>query len=319
MLDSSPGWHRLSLASIAEAARCIDPVFLGGPIVTSPALSALAGCRITLAIETLNPVRCFKGRGADWFLTRRDAHDLVCASAGNFGQALAYACRSRGRSLIVHAATTANPRKLAAMAQLGATVILAGADFDAAKDAAAAFASASGRTLVVDGRDPEITEGAATLGLELLAREPTIEAIVVPLGNGALLAGIGRWVKARSPGCRLVGVCSRGASAMAEAWRTDSLVSHASTSTIADGVTVRNPIPEALADLRGLVDDILLVDDTEVVRAMRVLHREVGLVVEPAGALGVAALLATPNPLAGLHVATVLTGGNLADFSLLAP
>lgn len=319
--------HRLSLAAIAEAAGSIAPEFRGAPVVTSETLGPQLGCRLTLAIETLNPVGCFKGRGADWFVSRQVAAGipapLVCASAGNFGQALAYACRARGLPLVVYAAATANALKLERMRALGARVVLAGDDLDAAKETARQWAASAGHHMVEDGREPEISEGAGTIAVELLAREPGIDAVVVPVGNGALLAGMARWIKAAAPAIRVFGVCSRGASAMEQSWRAGRVICHDRIDTIADGVAVRVPVPEALDDLRGLVDDIWLVDDTEVLVAMRQIHRHVGVVTEPSGALGIAAIAAlggasADNPLAGQHVATVLTGGNLAQLSLLS-
>ena len=313
--------HRLSLTAIAAAARSIDPVFRGAPVVSHDALSAAVGCRLTLVIETLNPIRCFKGRGADWFVTRLLARGaappLVCASAGNFGQALAYACRTHGLALIVYAAIGANPRKLAGIRALGAELRLAGDDLDDAKDAARGFAAGSGHLMVEDGLQPEISEGAGSIAVELLAREPALDAVVVPVGNGALLAGVARWIKATAPTTLVIGACSRGAPAMAESWRRGAVVRHARTDTIADGVAVRVPIAEALDDLRGLVDDVWLVDDAAIVAAMRQVHHHVGVVCEPAGAIGVAAVAASGPRLAGRHVATIVTGGNLADLSSL--
>jgi threonine dehydratase/peptide deformylase len=323
LVDAARPRHRLSVAAIAEAARGIDPVFRGAPVIESEPLGALAGCRLWLAIETLNPIRCFKGRGADWFVSRlalRGApRPLVCASAGNFGQAMAYACRRRGLPIVVYAATSASPLKLARMRELGAEVVLAGDDFDAAKAAARRFAAATGHVMVEDGLQPEISEGAGSLGVELCARAPDLDAVVVPVGNGALLAGVARWIKAADPAIRVFGACSRGAPAMEESWRTSTVVTHPRTATIADGIAVRVPIPEALDDLRGLVDDMWLVDDAELIAAMRLVHAHAGLVTEPAGAVGVAAVLAAEGRerLAGQHVATIITGGNLADLSLL--
>jgi threonine dehydratase len=197
------------------------------------------------------------------------------------------------------------------MRALGADVRLAGDDFDAAKDAAAAWAAGSGATLVVDGREPQIAEGAGTIGVELAARGDAFDAVVVPIGNGALIAGVARWLKARAPATRVIGVCSRGAPAMADALRTgDPAPAAAAPCTIADGIAVRVPVPEAVADLAGLVDDVVLVDDAALIAAMRLFHDCAGLVVEPAGAAGLAALLAAPA-LAGASVATIACGGNL--------
>lgn len=344
------GAARVTTAGIARAARTIDaavrdtPLVDGGPLLA--ALGATAGAttaRLLLKLETLGPVRSFKGRGTDWFVARllegRAAGGaappaLVCASAGNFGQGLAWAGVRRGLPVTVFAATTANALKVARMRALGATVILEGRDFDAAKDAARAHVEGVERTgtggaiFVEDGREPAIAEGAGTIALELLrdaaARGlPAPDVLLVPLGNGALLAGVARWVRAESPATRIVAVCAAGAPAMARSIAEGRPVSTPEVATIADGIGVRVPVPEALDDLRGMVDEVRLVADDAIVQAMRLLWRAHGLVVEPAGAAGLAALVAEPAGFAGATVATPLCGGNVTDEQaarwLLAP
>jgi peptide deformylase len=315
LVDAVRPAPRLSLSRIDQAPRRIDPVFLDTPQFVSEPLSEHLGCSLTLKVETLNPIRCFKGRGTSLFVadhTDEAGSPLVCASAGNFGQGLAHACRARRLPLVVYAARDANPLKLDRMRALGAEVRLSGDDFDAAKDAAQAFAAAHGATLVVDGREPSISEGAGTIARELLARGDGYDAVFVPVGNGALINGIARWIKARSPATRVIGVCSRGAPAMADAFRAGRVIatSPAPPRTIADGIAVRVAIPEAVADMAGVVDDMVLISDAALVSAMQLVHQHAGVVVEPAGAAGLAALLSAPD-LAGRSVATVLCGGNL--------
>ena len=160
-------------------------------------LSEALGCALTLKLDFNNPIRSFKGRGASFLLSevqrRGDSRELVCASEGNWGQAMAYVCRARVRALRIHAALNANPLKVARMKALGATVIQQGRDFDAAEDAAKADAQRSDAWMVEDGQEPEIAEGHGSIEVELLARGDGFDAVVVPLGNGALLTGIARW------------------------------------------------------------------------------------------------------------------------------
>ena len=309
--------HRLSLESISEAARTIDPAFSNSPQYQCEALSQEMGCEITLKLETTNPIRSFKGRGADYFVARAVARGetklMVCASAGNFGQAMAYACRKRGIELTIYASAQANPLKVERMRALGAEVVLNGEDFDAAKSAARRYAAEAGAWMVEDGREPEISEGAGTIAVELLAHGDVFDAVTIPLGNGALLNGMARWLKASSPATDIYGVSSAGADAMEKSWRSGSTVERTSVSTIADGIAVRVPIAEAVNDMRGVVDDVLLVDDEAIIEAMRLLYRHAGLLIEPAGAAGVAAIVAEPDRFRGLAVATVLCGSNLTD------
>jgi len=305
--------RRILLERIEAAPYRIDPVFLASPQFECEPLGDELGVRLFLKVETMNPIRSFKGRGAELYLAR-DAGDgpLVCASAGNFGQAMAYACRSRALPLTVFAAETANPLKVERMRALGADVRLAGDDFDAAKDAARTFAAARGGCFVEDGREPAISEGAGTIALEMVAAEPQLDAVFVPLGNGALLAGVATVLRARLPSARVVAVAARGAPAMARSLAAGRPIVGERVDTIADGIAVRVPVPEAVADLTDLVDETRLVDDDDIVRAMRLLHRHAGAVVEPAAAIGVAALLADADDWVGARVATVLCGSNVA-------
>jgi len=314
--DSRPN-HRLSLDRIREAADEIDPVFLGSPQFDCEPLSEALGCHLTLKLETCNPIRSFKGRGAAFFvdraLSRGDLRPMVCASAGNFGQALAYACRSRGRNLVVYAAETANPKKIERMKALGAEVRLEGDDFDGAKAAARGYASEIDGWMVEDGLEPEISEGAGTIGVELVGRNELYDLVAIALGNGALLNGTARWLKAASPSTRVLGVSSVGADAMECSWRSGTLVERESVSTIADGIGVRVPIQEAIDDMYGLADDVALVEDSDILTAMRLLYRHAGLLIEPAGAVGVAAILADRERFEGRRVATILCGSHLTD------
>ncbi len=304
--------HRLSLERIAQAATVIDPVFLDSPQYRAETLEQQLGCRLVVKVETLNPIRSFKGRGADYLVATLDGRPhLVCATAGNFGQGMAFAARRRGLSLTIFASVHANPQKVARMRALGADVRLVGEDVDAAHLAAKAFAAESGAQLVEDGRDAAISEGAGTIGVELLRWPEPLDVILVPLGDGALLAGVARWVKAHQPDTQMIGVCASGAPAMERSWRAGQVQDLGRAETIADGIAVTMPFLEALGDLVGLVDDILLVEDHALVVAMRHAHQELGLVLEPAGAAGLAALLTHRERFKGQLTGTILSGGNI--------
>lgn len=304
--------HRLSLDQIARASAVIDPVFLHTPQFRAESLEAALGCRLVVKVETLNPIRCFKGRGASFFASGLPAGaTVVCASAGNFGQAMAYACRSRGARAIIFASVNANALKVERMRALGADVRLHGADFDEAKLEAKRYAAARGLPMVEDGLEPTIAEGAGTLAVELLTWPEPIDDLLVPLGNGALLTGVGRWTKAHAPATQVIGVSAAGAPAMVESWRSGQIVTYDQIATIADGVGARLPVPEAVADMRGTVDDAILVQDSSILAAMRLIHAHVGLVIEPSGAIGVAAILEDPARFRGRLVATALCGANL--------
>lgn len=304
--------HRLSLAHIEQAMHVIDPVFLHTPQYRAESLDALLGCRVVVKVETLNPIRSFKGRGASYFLTQvPTGTPLICASAGNFGQAMAYACRSKGVHLIVYASVHANPLKVERMRALEAEVRLHGDDFDAAKAEAKRVAQTTNTRMVEDSLEVATGEGAGTIGLELLQWSEPLDSVLVALGNGALLTGVGRWVKAHAPTTRVIGVAAAGAPAMVESWRANQLIEHTTVHTIADGIAVRIPIPEAVKDMHGTVDDALLVSDESMLTAMKLLHHHLGLVVEPSGAVGIAAILERRDQFQDQLVATIICGGNV--------
>jgi threonine dehydratase len=314
---SAPLVHRLSLENIARSPQIIAPEFLNSAQYNCEPLSDALGCALTIKLDFNNPIRSFKGRGASFLLSevrrRGDRRDLVCASAGNWGQAMAYVCRAQGLPLRVYASVHANPLKVARMKALGATVVRQGHDFDAAKDAAKAHAQSCGAWMVEDGQESEIAEGHGSIAIELLARGEAFDAIVVPLGNGALLTGVARWFKAVSPATRVLGVCASAAPAMERSWRERRIVCTESADTIADGIAVRVPIAQAVQDMQGIVDDVLLVSDETIVHAMRLAYRHAGLLLEPAGAAGLAGVWAAREALAGQRIATILCGSNFTS------
>lgn len=264
-------------------------------------------------MECVNPIRSFKGRGAWYFLAREgpSSGPLVTASAGNFGQGLAYAARECGRRLVVFAATTADAAKVARIRALGADVRLAGADFDDAKEEARRFAEQHGLGFVEDGREPAIAEGAGTIALELCRWSEPIDAVIVPVGNGSLINGIGRWMRSHAPGCRMIGACAEGAPAMALSWRSGRPCTTDRAETAADTIAVRIPVPQALHEMQATVDEMVLVGEARLREAVRLLHKELGLLVEPAGAASLAVALQEASVYRDRLVAVVISGGNL--------
>jgi len=302
----------LDLDGVLAASALIDPVFLHTPLRSDAGLDAALGCRLFAKDETGNPIGSFKGRGAEFFAATQlqPGEAIVCASAGNFGQGMARAATRRGHPCMVFAAEIANPVKLEAMRALGADVRLAGNDFDAAKAAAREYAQTHGLRFVEDGAEPAIAQGAGTIALELLA-EAAPDVVLVPLGNGALLEGIGSVLRARLPAAEIVAVVAAGAPSMKLSLEAGHAIETERADTIADGIAVRMPIASRLPQLRACCDRIAAVDEAQLMAAMRLLHRHFGIVVEPSGAAGIAATLAEPARYAGRGVATVLCGKNI--------
>jgi threonine dehydratase len=287
----------------------------------SEPLSAWLGRPVVVKVETVNPVGCFKGRGT-WLSVRHlvaagvvgESRGLVVASAGNFGQGVAYAARAMNVPVSVVAARSANPAKVEAMRRLGADVQLVGEDFDAARAAAAENADRQGWQLLVDGQDPWITIGAGTMAVELtdaVSRSdlPALQALYVPVGNGALIGGVGTWLKAASPATRVIGVQAERAPAMTLSWQQQRTVATETADTVADGIAVRVPVAEALTVMRGSVDDMVLVSEEAIIAAQNELSAALPLAIEASGAAAWAAMRTAPAS-AGA-VAFVLTGGNV--------
>jgi threonine dehydratase len=294
----------LSLSRIEQAVGEIDPVFLDTPQFVSERLSMDLGREVLVKIETLNPIGSFKGRGTTFLARRLDpALTWVCETAGNFGQGLAYAARERGASIHVFVSPDAPEGKVERMRSLGAEV----EEHERPDEAAREYAAGDGRVLIVDGLDPAIAEGAGTIGVELAAAG-RIDTAVIQLGDGALIAGVARWLKARAPECKVIGVCASGAPAMARSFAAGRPVSDPGTGTIAGTLAITDPVPESLTRILALVDDVVLVDDDDMRSAMTLIADTLGILVEPAGAAGVAALARHPEKVSGERVAILLTG-----------
>ncbi|MBO4253271.1 threonine ammonia-lyase [Streptomyces griseorubiginosus] len=305
---------RLDTARIRAARRVIDPVFLDTPLYRCEALEPHLGCAVSVKLETANPVRSFKARGTEVVASRLAEHGpraVVCASAGNLGQALAWSGRGRGLDVTVVASRFATVAKLDRIRALGARLELVDGDHESARERAAAVARHQGVRLVEDSLDIETCEGAATIGLELVDAEPSFDAVLIALGGGALATGVGHVVKDLAPGTEVICVQPLGAPAMTRSWHSRRVVTTDSTDTIADGVAGRYPIPAVLDDLLLVADDALLVEEASIVAGLRMLLHHAGLVVEPSAALGVAALLENRDRFAGRHVVTVICGSNV--------
>jgi threonine dehydratase len=295
----------LSLTRIEAAVGEIDPVFLNTPQFVSDQLSEELGREVVVKVETLNPIGSFKGRGTSLVAQKLDpALTWVCETAGNFGQGLAYAARERGASIQIFVPPNAPDGKVARMRALGAEVEAHERPASAAREYADA---GEGRLLVVDGLDPTIAEGAGTIGVELAAAGP-IDTAVIQLGDGALITGVARWLKSLRPETRVVGVCASGAPAMAQSFAARRPISVAGEGTIAGAIAITDPVPESLERILELVDEVVLVDDEDIRAAMALIAESMGVLVEPAGAAGVAALARHPETLTGERVAVLLTG-----------
>ena len=265
----------LSLDRIAAATTVIDPVFRDTPQYVDEQLCARLGRPVLVKAEILNPLRSFKGRGADFLVSGlAPGSTVVCSSTGgNFGQAVGYAARRRGLRAEVFVAADTSPVKLARMTALGAHVHPV--DDDPKARAEEHAGRGHGRVLAVDGRDAAIAEGAGTIGVELL-RTGGIDTVVLPVGDGALVTGVARWIRTHAPSVRVVGVAAAAAPALVHSWRSGSVCTVERRNTFAAGISIRRPEPEAVERTRELVDDMVLVEDAELVAAMQVAASTLG-------------------------------------------
>jgi threonine dehydratase len=302
---------RFSIDDITKAVLRIDPVFLNTPQYECETLGQELGMRVIVKVETLNPIRSFKERGAELLVSNNATSKIICASAGNFGQAMAYSSRKKGVELVVFASVHANTFKVERMRAMGAEVILRGEDFDSAKMEAKNFAGQTGARFVEDSWDVETVIGAGTIGLELKDYSGSIDSLLIPLGNGALLNGISTVLKTYRSGTKIIAVQAAGAPAMVESLKSGKIISHEKINTIADGIGVRLPVAQALEDMKGLVDNTLLVNEESILRAMKLIYKHVGILVEPSGAVGVAAIMENKSKFRNQTVGTILCGSNL--------
>jgi threonine dehydratase len=301
----------ISPEQIRTVSRLIDPLFLNSPVLTASTLDETLGCSLALKIETLNPIRSFKGRGTEALMASLTElpEQVVATSSGNFGQGLAWATTRRGVKATIFSGAGDNPLKLTAMRRLGADVRLVPEGGDGKSEAQRAAAE-MGALLVEDGAHSEIAAGAGTIAVELLEQAGALEIIVVQIGDGALIAGVGSWIRAMSPATRIVGVTAAQAPAMRASIEKGEPVS-ALPRTIADGLAIYRPVATAVEEVRAVVDEIIEVEENAILDAMALLLGRTGLVAEPSGAVGVAAIMCRPDVFRGRTVGSIITGSNI--------
>jgi threonine dehydratase len=304
----------VSLKDIEEARELIRGVAIETPIETSRWLSALVGGPVLLKCENLQRTGSFKTRGAYLRLSRLSpeerAHGVVAASAGNHAQGVALAASLLGIRSTVFMPEGAPIPKERATRGYGADVVFHGAVLEEALAAARQFADETGAILIHPFDHADIVAGQGTLGLELVEQAPEMSTVLVPTGGGGLLAGVSIAVKALRPDVRVVGVQAAGAAAYPDSLAQGHPVQLPSMKTIADGIAVGLPGNITFAEVAEHVDEIRTVSEQSLSRALLALVERAKLVVEPAGAAAVAALLDAPHDFTAPVVA-VLSGGNI--------
>ncbi|MEE4022315.1 threonine ammonia-lyase [Gordonia sp. PKS22-38] len=299
---------------IDSAATTLSTVIRRTPMIASRVLSERIGCEVWLKCENLQRTGSFKPRGAYNRISRLSdeerARGVVAASAGNHAQGVAWSASSLGIASRVYMPRGAALPKIAATKAYGAEVILEGSTVDEALVSARAFADETGAVLIHPFDHPHIVAGQATVGLEILEQMPDVDAIVVPLGGGGLLAGIAAAVKARRPDVTIIGVQAAQAAAWPQSLADGHPVAAASMNTMADGIAVARPGDVPFAHISELVDSVVTVSEESLSTALLLMLERAKLIVEPAGAAAVAAVTAGAVDLSG-NVCVVVSGGNI--------
>src|ERR1700736_947491 len=311
----------VTIEAVRHAAASIAGALCRTPVVAAPALSELAGSEIYLKLETLHRTGSFKERGALTKLLTLDAGErragVVAMSAGNHAQGVAHHARRLGIPATIVMPEGTPFIKIDRTEAFGATVVLKGDSLAAAREAADALARERGSVLVHPYDDPEVIAGQGTVALELLADCPDLDTLVVPIGGGGLISGVAVAAKALKPEIDIIGVQSTLYPSMYRVLRGEDPGPPAAAATLAEGIAVKEPGRLTRRIVKALVSEIRLVDEVMLEGAVEILLERQKLVVEGAGAAGVAAVLAAPQRFRGRRIGIVITGGNM-DARLLA-
>ncbi len=289
------------------------------PLIHSPTFSEITGSEVYLKAEFRQRTGSFKIRGAYFKIKslsdEEKKHGVVAASAGNHAQGMAFASSLEKISCTIVMPKNASPAKVAATRGYGANVILEGTNYEESSAKAKEIAKETGATMIHAFDDPQIIAAHGVIGLEILDDLPDVDEIYLPIGGGGLAAGILIAIKEKNPNVKVVGVQSKSFPSMYESLKNGSLTESGGKRTIADGISVKTPGQLTFDIISKLIDEIVLVDDTEITKAMFLLMERMKFVVEPAGAASLAYLI-SKKPAPGKKVVAILAGGNV-DMYLL--
>lgn len=312
----------VTLSAIQEAKVRIVNVAYRTPLYLSPRLSALTNAKVYLKLESYQPIRVFKIRGAANKILKLNPDErkrgLIAASSGNHGLAVSYLAKLTETHATIVVPTNAVQEKVKAIEEYGATVVKYGLFHDERFEKALEIQKATGAVLIPPFDDPDVIAGQGTAGLEICEDLPEVNLVIVPIGGGGLISGISTAVKSLKPGVKVLGVEPEKASSMYQSLRNGKITRLSDTTSIADGLAAREPGSLTYEIVKRNVDDIVLVSEEQIEKAVFTTMNECHLVVEPSAAAAVAALLEKVHPKAGEKVVVVISGGNVSLKTLAA-
>ena len=310
----------VTIADIWQAHKFLKPIMHHTPLTASRTMSELTGADIYLKAEHMQRGGSFKARGAAYKISRltkeQRSAGVIAASAGNHAQGVAIAAAEHIHSMYDRNARNCSSGKSYCDQGYGANVVLYGATYDDAYQHCLELQAASGATFVHAFDDPDIIAGQGTLGLEMLNDLPDADAIVVPIGGGGLISGIAIAARALKPDITIIGVQAEGAPSCYNSLQAGEITTSSSIMTIADGIATKRPGNLTFSIIQRLVDEVVLVNDEAIINAVLLLMERCKMLVEGAGAIGLAALLSGVTQLKGKKVLVPLTGGNI-DINLV--
>lgn len=306
----------VTLIGIREAQRRIANVAYRTPLYFSPRLTALADAQVYLKLESYQPIRVFKIRGAANKILKLDPDErrrgLIAASSGNHGLAVSYLAKLTGTRATIVVPTSVVEEKARAIEEYGATVVRHGLFHDERFSKALEIQKTSGAILIPPFDDADIIAGQGTIGLEICEDLPDVNHVIVPIGGGGLISGIAAAIKNLKPAVRVTGVEAEKAPKMFQSLKNGKITRLSDTRTIADGLAVREPGLLTFELAKRYVDDIVLVSEEQIEKAVYTAMRECHIVIEPSAAAAVAALLDKSRPKPGEKIAVVISGGNVS-------
>ena len=315
-----PRFRIPTLQDVYLARRVVNSYLTPTPLLRPPALAERLGCDLYVKCENLQPIGAFKIRGGLNLLSQLSegerSRGVVTTSTGNHGQSIAYAARAFGVPAVIYVTEVANPLKVAAMRRLGAEVAFYGADVDVSRAEAERRAERDSMYYVHPMNDSRLIAGVATYTVEILEEVPDLDVLIVPLGGGSGLGGACIAGKSINPKLKVIGVQSSHAPVIHDSWQRRELLEYARCDTFAEGMATRVAYELPAHILWDHVDDIRLVTDAELRRAILTILETTRMLAEGAGAAAVAAAYQLKDDLTGKKVAAVLSGGNLTLDSL---